>query len=193
MLKGGEVSTSLPFLQVGGDRIYLMKRAFAAIFLVLIISFSAEIVSAGDVKIGVIDLTKVIEMSDEGKKAKKEMSKKIEDAEGEVKKFEEKLVSMKIDIEKEAMLISDEELEKREREYQDEFLKYQRIVEDYQNEIKEKDTELAELIISKTKEIVDKIGEEEGYTVILEETDSMVLYHDDAIDISDRVIRELNR
>jgi outer membrane protein len=170
-----------------------MKIAIPAILLLLIISFSESAFSAEDVKIGVIDLTKVIEMSDEGTKAKKEINAKIEDAEAKIKKIEERLVSMKVEIEKEAMLISEAELEKKEREYQDEFLKYQRIVEDYKYEINERDSELSGLIISKTKDIVDKIGEEEGYTVILEETDSMVLYHDDAIDISDRVIRELNR
>ena len=170
-----------------------MKRVLPAIVLFLIISFLTGTVSADDVKIGVIDLIKVIDMSDEGKKAKKEISAKIEDAEAKIKKIEGELVEMKDEIEREAMLISEAELEKKEREYQDEFLEYQRIVEDYQYDIQKRDSELAELIISKTKGIADKIGEEQGYTIILEKTDSSVLYYNNSIDITDRVIKELNR
>lgn len=170
-----------------------MKRAVLAIGLLFIISFSAQTVSAADVKIGVIDLMKVIDMSNMGRKAKEEMSVKIEDAETKIKKVEGKLVEMKDEIEREAMLISEDVLEKKEREYQDEFLEYQRIVEDYQYEIQKRDSELAELIISKTKEIVDKIGQEEGYTIILEKTDSSILYYNDIIDITDRVIKKLNK
>ena len=83
-----------------------MKKSLIIVSFLILISFAFSSAWAEEVKIGIIDLLKVVEMSDAGKKAKDEMVAKIEKAESEIRKEEEKLLKMKEQIESQAMMLS---------------------------------------------------------------------------------------
>jgi outer membrane protein len=171
-----------------------MKRELSFFLFIFLFCFLFPAgIKADDLKVGIIDLEKIVEMSGVGKKAKAEMDAKIKAAEKEIKKKQEKLIEMKEELEEEAMLLPATTLAEKEREYQNRLIEYQRIVEDYTAEIQRRDRELTELVISRTKEVLDKIGEEGRYTLILEKTNSSVLYYPQSIDLTDEVIRALKR
>jgi outer membrane protein len=69
---------------------------------------------------------------------------------------------------------------------------YQRLVQDSQAEVKKKELELTDAIIKDIREIVEKIGEEEGYTIIIERTEGVLLYSNKSIDLTDTVIKKYN-
>jgi outer membrane protein len=75
----------------------------------------------------------------------------------------------------------EEELEKFIREYQ-------RLVQDSQTEIKKKEAELTESILKDIRELIEKLGEEEGYTLIIEK--GMVLYSSKGIDVTDSILKK---
>ena len=79
----------------------------------------------------------------------------------------------------------EEELEKMVRDYQ-------RLVSDSQNEIKKKEAELTGDIIKELRGIIEKIGSEEGYTIILEGGEGQVLFAKKDIDLTDVVIKKHN-
>jgi outer membrane protein len=77
----------------------------------------------------------------------------------------------------------------KEREFQTKVRDYQRWLEDNQKEIQQKGREMERVILQGIQSVVKKKGEEEGYTVILEENENIVLFSSKAIDITDQVIK----
>jgi len=170
-----------------------MKRLSSLLLTSTIILAAASLVYAEDVRFGVIDMVKVVELSDAGKKAKDELTSSIEAAERDIIKRQEELLSLKEEIEKQSMMLSAEALAKKEREYQDKLLQYQRKVQDYNYELQNNQYELMDVIISETNSIVYDIAREGGYTLILERTNSGVLYFQEDIDLTEDIIEALDR
>jgi outer membrane protein len=75
----------------------------------------------------------------------------------------------------------EDELEKQVREYQ-------RLVQDSQADIKKKESEFTDSILKDIRDIIDKIGEQQGYTLIIEK--GMVIYTNKDIDITDIVLKK---
>ncbi len=169
-----------------------MKRTSLLITFIIVTVFCVPVFAA-DVKVGVLDLMKVIDLSEAGKKAKTEMNAKIKTAEAEVKREQDKLLAIKAEIEKQAPMLSPTALAEKQRNYEDKLLDFKRKLQDYEYELQMKDFELAQVILTQTKDIIDKIGKEEGYTIILERTNSAVLYFPSSVDITEKVIKELNK
>ena len=102
-----------------------MKKTAFFTALLLALAFTLPALAA-DVKVGVLDLMKVIDLSDAGRKAKSEMEAKIKAAENEVKKKQDELIAMKSEIEKQAPMLSATALAEKKRKYEDKLLDFQR-------------------------------------------------------------------
>jgi outer membrane protein len=168
-----------------------MKRLSFVVAIVFVLSLSLSVYAA-DVKVGVLDLMKVIDLSAQGKKAKDEMNAKIKVAENAVKSKQDEILKLKADIEKQAPMLSASALADKKRAYEDKVLDFQRMVQDYEYELQMKDQELAMVILTQTKDIIEKIGKEEGYTLILERNSGGVVYFPASVDITDKVIKAVN-
>ena len=79
----------------------------------------------------------------------------------------------------------EEELERMIREYQ-------RLVSDSQAEVKKKEGELTGDILKDIRAIIQKIGQDEAYTLILENAEGQILYSKKEIDLTDTVIKKHN-
>jgi outer membrane protein len=170
----------------------MIKRTTIILMAILLSSVWCLSVSAEETEIGVVDLLKVIDQSKQGKKSAEEITANVNAAKKDLQKREDKLVALKKEIEGNAMTLSRDDLAEKERRYQELNIEYQGILEGYQKTIGEKNAEINKAMLSLVKEVVDKIGNEKGYLLILELTTSGVVYHTDAIDLTDEVIRRLN-
>jgi outer membrane protein len=171
-------------------RSFVRQTALMIPIIVLMVGVGAH---ADDAKIGIVDMTRVIDLSDQGKKATKEMTSRIESAKKDLEKRRAELDDLKVEIESKAMVLTPEALAKKERVYQDKNLEYQRRLSDYERALGEKSGELDRTISVLMKDVVLKIGTEGGYSLILEVTRSGVLYYSADVDITDLVIEEMNR
>lgn len=140
-------------------------------------------------KIGYIDLQKALNLSSAGKAAKEQIKAKVESYDGEVQKRQEELTKLKEDLEKQAMLLSEEARSAKERDYQQKVKDYQRFTKDIQEELQQTDADLTRKILEQILKVVQEVGKKEGYTMILEKTESSLVYADDSIDMTDKVIQ----
>jgi Skp family chaperone for outer membrane proteins len=62
-------------------------------------------------------------------------------------------------------------------------------VDDNQKEIQQKTAEINQNVVIALQKIIEKVGTDEGYTLILEKNETIVLFASKAIDITDRVIK----
>ena len=156
---------------------------------ILILALSCAQAWAADLKVGVVDLQKAMESSEEGQKAKAVFQKQVEKIQRELKAQQDELASIKENMERQGMMLSDSARMEKERAYQEKLRKFKRTYEDYQEEMRQEDAKLSEKILRQLIEVIETVGKKDGYDIILEKTQSAVLYRSDKLDITDKVIQ----
>lgn len=170
-------------------RISVLGRllSFCCLFVVLIM-MPVSLRAADAIKFGAIDIQKVLNESEAGKKAKSDLESLIKTRQSAIDEKGKAIEKLKGDIEKQASVLSAEARKSREDELEKSLREYQRIVQDSQAEIKKKEGEFTDTILKEIRDLIEKIGEDEGYTLIIER--GMVLYSNKGIDITDNVLKK---
>jgi outer membrane protein len=144
---------------------------------------------AADLKIAYVDIQKAVNESNAGKDAKKLITKDVEKFQGQIADKQKALQTMKESLEKQAPMLNPDARATREKDYQNKLREFQRWGEDTQNEINQKRMEMERNISIGLQKVIQKVGADEGYTLILEKNESIVLFVSRALDITDRVIK----
>lgn len=160
--------------------------AVAMMFFGVSISAMAE-----EIKIGVIDTQKIINASRYGKSAKEEIQKKIENLSNDLQNREAEIMALKEKIEREALVMSPEMRDEKEREYRIKVGDFQAQEKKAKQEMAQLNMKLSGRIQQDVVEIVEGIGKKGGYTFILEK--GSLMYYKDVLDISDQVIEIYNK
>ena len=124
-----------------------------------------------------------------GKEAKKEITKEVEKFQRLIAEKQKELQTMKETLEKQAAMLNPDARAAKEKEYQGKARDFQRWGEDYQNELNQKRIEKERIISMNLQKVIQKLGADEGYTLILEKNEAIVLYASKVIDITDRIIK----
>jgi outer membrane protein len=142
------------------------------------------------VKIGFIDIQRAISESQAGKRAKERFQAHVKKAEADLLKEKSEIERLKTDLDKKGPLLKDEEKRNLEAELQRRYVNYQRGMQDQQQELRQKEGEMTGDILKELEKIVNEVGKAEKFTLILER--SQILYSDQGIDITNRVIEAFN-
>jgi outer membrane protein len=146
---------------------------------------------AAEMKVGVMNVQKVLVNSVSGKTAKEKFDQKMQDLQSKFKTEEQDLVDMQGEIEKKSSAWSEETKQLKMREFQKKRRELQEKSEDARFELKTlQDKELAP-ILKALEGVVDTFGKSNGYTLILD-SKAGVIYFSDAVDISDQLVKELD-
>lgn len=173
-----------------------MFKSKAVIILFSIFCFcvslaTANSVLAADMKIGVMNVQKVLTSSVAGKAAKVKFDARMKELQDKFKVEEDDLLAMQKDIEKKSSAWSEETKQEKVLEFQKRRRELQAKSEDARFELKGlQDKELAP-ILKALEKVVDTYGSANGYTAILD-AKNHVIYFDQSIDVSDKLIIELD-
>jgi len=163
------------------------KRLVALIGIVLFGFLGSAL--AADYKIAYVDIQKAVNESNAGKDAKKVITKEVEKFQRLIADKQKELQTLKESLEKQAPMLTPDARTTREKEYQNKLREFQRWGEDTQNEINQKRMEVERNISIGLLKVIQKVGADDGYTLILEKNESLVLFVSKTIDITDRVIK----
>ncbi len=163
------------------------KLSVVVVELILLGWFGSAL--AADLKIAYVDIQKAVNDSNAGKDAKKAITKDIEKFQRLAADKQKELQTLKESLDKQALMLTPDARGNKEKEYQNKLREFQRWGEDTQNEVNQKRMEMERNISVALVKVIQKIGTDEGYTVILEKNENIVLYASKAIDITDRVIK----
>jgi len=144
---------------------------------------------AADLKIAYVDIQKAVNESNAGKDAKKLITKDVEKFQGQIADKQKVLQTMKESLEKQAPMLNPDARATREKDYQNKLREFQRWGEDTQNEINQKRMEMERNISIGLQKVIQKVGADEGYTLILEKNEGIVLFVSRTLDITDRVLK----
>lgn len=144
------------------------------------------------IKIGVVDLIKSLNESDAGKKAKADLEILIKTKQAAIDEKGKEIEKLKSDLEKQSSVLSADARKSKEDELEKHIREYQRIVTDSQTDVKKKEGEFTGEILKDLRAIIEKIGQEGNYTMIIENAEGIILYSKPDQNLTEQVIKKYN-
>lgn len=141
-------------------------------------------------KIGVVDLMKALNESDAGKKAKAELESVIKSKQAVINEKGKAIEKLKAELDKQSSVLSPDAKKSKQDDLDRLMRDYQRMVSDSQSDVKKRESELTDGILKGLRAVIQKIGQKEGYTIIIENAEGIVLYSKKNLDLTDEVIKQ---
>ena len=168
----------------------LHRVVLAGVFF-MIACFSANDAFAAEIKIGVMNVQKIIVACDAGKEAKVRFEQKMKGLQDSFKEEENALKALQDEIKKKSSAWSEEKKAEKIRVFQKSGRELQAKTEDARFEMKQLQDKELEPILKALEKVVETFGKENGYTTIMD-SKSGVIYFDKKVDISDVIVQKLN-
>lgn len=170
-----------------------LKRMLLCCVAAMMMSFLLTTAASAESKIGVMNVQKVLSNSDAGKKVKQTIEAKMKSLQTELKAEEAGLVALQKEIEKKSSVWSEEAKAEKVRDFQKMKRELKAKSDDANFEMRQLQNRELEPVLKKLDGIVKEFGEKNGYSVILDEVRSGVLFIDNSISVTDQLIEELNK
>lgn len=145
--------------------------------------------SFAQTKIGYVDLQKCLMQSVKGKKAFEELKAKKEKMQKDLDKRQTDLDQMKADLEKQGMMLSPEAKHTKEKDFQRKLRDFKDMYNDFSEEMKIEEEKRKQVIFKDLSKIIENVGKQQGYSLILEKNTSGILWAPENADITDVVIK----
>jgi outer membrane protein len=143
--------------------------------------------------IGYVSIQRAILETDEGKRAKAKLKGTFDEKQKKLSDKENELVRMKDTLEKEAKAKPDDpEIRKKVMEFQNKLLELKQVFLKEQQELQEAEQKELSGITDKMRKVIQEIGKDGGYTMILEVAENRLLYAKPHLDLTNEVIRKYN-
>jgi outer membrane protein len=168
-----------------------MKRIVTVCAAVLTIALSTAAFGADVVKIGSVDVQKVLVLSDAGKEAKEQLAAKGNKYESEKNAREEELRKLKGELEKQSVILSEDSRKTKEQLFMQKRKELDRFLKDAQDDLQAKNDELTGKLVEGIVKIIQDYGKKNGYSCIFVKNESMV-YVDQKSDLTDEILKEFN-
>ncbi len=169
-----------------------MKKLMVVLAACLMAALVFGNASAADVKIGVVDLLKALTESDKGKKAKDELESFARSKQSVLEEKGRTIERLRGELEKQGSVLSKDARKVKEDELERVTRDAQRLMTDSQAEFRKKENELTGAVLRDIRVVIDEIAKAEGYTIVLEKADGLVLYRSASLDFTDKVIQKYN-
>ena len=163
-----------------------------ALALLLTAGFAPAVHAEPPFKVAVVDMQRAMNETEDGRKAKASLKKVFEDRQKTLDKQQTDLKNLKESLEKQRDVLSREVLAKKLEEYQKAFGELQTTYMEFQRELQSKEGELTKDIIERMQRIMRRVGQTEGYSLVLERSESGVVYVPSNYDLTDLLIQRYN-
>lgn len=160
---------------------------------VLFLFGAVSALAADKPKIGIVNFQKILVTSSPGKIAKTEINKKGKEMEETMKSKGQELEDLKKTIEREALVMSKEKRDEKEREFRIKVNDFKTMQAQYRDEFKAFEAGFIKKINKEVLDLAQTMGKKEGYTLIFERNAAGVMYFSEALDMTDQLIAEYNK
>ena len=170
------------------------RTAIVAAILALLWSGTAH---AADLKIGVIEPQKGLDGTRNGKKIKDSLQEYVKSRQKIIDLEEEELKKIEEDLVKQSAVLSADAKKEKEETFRKRMMEYQRKVAQLNQEVQNKKKEVLDEFNKGLEQIVKGIADKEKLSLVVEKGDNgagaLVVYSHPSLDITDRVIKELDK
>lgn len=165
----------------------LLRTAFVSLFL-----SGAAFAADGAFKVAYVDLQKALQTVDAGKTAKSQLENDVNSKKKELEKMQQSLQQEAEAFEKKSAILNDSAKQQKQQELQKKFAEFQKNAAESQMELQKRERELTKPLIDELRSIIEGVGKEKGYQLILEKNEGAVLYAEAGSDLTEQVIEKFN-
>jgi outer membrane protein len=140
-------------------------------------------------KVGFVDVQKVLVRSVAGVAAREQlerekaaMQKDVDTRRADVEKLREELEKKGLVLSADAKREKDETLQRKVRDLR-------RLVDDFQKELERKEQALTQRILQDLTGVIERVGKDHGFLMILEKRGASVIYGDAEADLTEEIIK----
>jgi outer membrane protein len=163
---------------------------FGFIVVACVVFYVLPVYAAYVAKIGIIDFQSVLTESDAGKAVQSEIQKKGREMETDLIELGKQIEGLSEDMSREAMVMSKEKREEKQRELEIKKYDFQSMQKKYQMAFRELEAVEVEKLKNDIFKLAEEIGKKEGYLLIIEK--SAAIYYPSTIDMTDLLIEKYN-
>lgn len=171
----------------------ILAQLLLAFGLIIGVSALSAPAFAQNVKIGYVDLQRALSEVKEGQKAKSRLKKDFEQKQKKLTDKQKEVKKLKQSLESGAAMMTDDAKRKKAIELQQQMAELQQLYMEMQRDLAQKETKATQKIFKKMEPILNKIAEERGYDLILEKTESSVLFAKESMDLTDELIKRYDK
>lgn len=165
----------------------MLKRGSAFLAIIMLGTMVANVRAEG--KIVVVDMQRALNECEAGKKAKDQVKAKFEKAQDDLRRQREDLDRRKEEYDKKALVLKEDDRRSAEKDLEQRATEFKRKYEDFQRDLKRTDGELTAGIVEQIYSVVQDLGAERQYSLVLEASSGALLYSDKVNDITDEVVK----
>ncbi len=165
--------------------------ALVCAMLLMMGALSPNAVYADAKPIGVIDTDRLASEYDLARDAKEQIQKFIRDLEKEISDKERQLQRLAEEIESQQMLLGEDALASKRQEFENQKTEYFQFREQVEGRAEQEYKDKMGPIIDQVRTIAERLGKEEGFGLIIDSTALSILYIDNSVDLTDKVLQAL--
>ena len=144
-------------------------------------------------KIGYIDVQRVLARSAAGVAAREQLEKERGTIQKDMDGRRQELEKLRDEIEKKGPLMSADARREKQEQFDRKRRDAARAADDYQKELEKKEGQLLQKVLQEVGGVIEKVGKEKNYYMIVEKRNAGVLYASNDADLTDEVIRAYDR
>lgn len=167
----------------------MKKNLFLSVIISVIVLWYNAALGEDLKRIGVINLQRCVRESKEGRKVFEALRKKKAELQKELSKKERELLELRKEFNKQAMMLTMDAQEDKKKIIERRTRELEYLLKDFNEEMRRNQEKEQKRIVEELMEIIEKIGSEGNYLLILEKRAGGVLYWDKAFDLTDNVVK----
>ena len=170
-------------------------RRMRALFAAMLVAGFVLIPSVGfaqQLKVGYVNLQRAINEVEEGKKAKARLKRDFKKKQQKLDALQNELKKMKKTFDDKTMMLNEETKRKKAMEFQRKMYELQQTYMKLQGELAKAEAKATKKIFDKMGKIIKQIAKEKKYDLVLERTESAILYARDDMDLTNELIKRYN-
>lgn len=164
-------------------------RVRAALVGAALIASVASWAEAAGTRIGYVDVQRIIVRSVAGVAAREQLEREKATMQKDVDLRKIEVEKLRDELEKKGLLLSADSKREKEETFQRKVRDLRRLAEDLEKELQKKEQGLTQRILQELTTVIERIGKERGYLLIVERRSGGVIYGDAEADITDEIIK----
>lgn len=146
----------------------------------------------GTLRVAYVDLQKALQTTDAGKNAKATLEKELTAKKTEIEKKQAQIQEEMEKFEKQSAIMNESAKAQKQTELQKKIGEFQKTAAQTQMELQQKEREVTKPLIEELRGIIEALGKEKSYQLILEKNEGAVLYAEAGSDLTEIVIDRFN-
>ena len=149
--------------------------------------------STASIRIGYIDVQRVLARSAAGVAAREQLEKERAGIQKEMDGRRQELEKLRDEIEKKGPLMTADARREKQEQFERKRRDAARAADDYQKELEKREAALLQKVLQEMGGVIERVGKEKNYYMIVEKRNAGVLYATTDADLTDDVIRAYDR